>query len=36
MMENLWLVKFYGLILQPMARANHKLPITENSAFELK
>ena len=24
----LWVVKCYGLILQPMARTNHKFPIT--------
>ena len=28
MTENLWVVKCYGLILQPMARTNHKFPVT--------
>ena len=30
MSGNLWLVKFDGLILQPMACTNHKFPLTEN------
>ena len=33
-MGNLWLVKFNGLILQPMAHAKHKFPVTENGGFE--
>ena len=27
-MGNLWLVKFNGLILQPMDHTNHKFPVT--------
>ena len=33
---NIWLVKFNGLVLQPMARTNHKFPVMENVAFEWK
>ena len=30
---NLWLVKFNGLILQPMASTRHKFPITGTPDF---
>ena len=33
---NLWLVKFNGLILQPMARTNHKFPVTENGHIKMQ
>ena len=36
MIGNLWLVKFNGLVLQPMACTNHKFPVKENGAFKWK